>query len=140
MAKYYKMKEACEILGMSYETLKFYCKEGLVPNVYRDKNNYRVFDERNIAWLQGVQCLRNCGMSMKDMKQYMEYCLQGPSSIPERKEMLKITRQELLAKRKDLDDALAYIDYKEEFYNGVLSGKIEYRSNLIAVENEEVCS
>lgn len=84
----YTMKEACDKVGISYETLKFYCKEGLVPNVKRDKNNYRIFDEKNIAWLKGLQCLRKCGMSIKDMKQYMNYCLEGVSTIPERKEML----------------------------------------------------
>lgn len=40
------MKEVCKEIGMNYETLKFYCKEGLVPNVKRDKNNYRNFDEK----------------------------------------------------------------------------------------------
>ena len=44
----YTMKEVCQIVGWSYETLKYYCKEGLIPNVKRDKNNYRVFDENNI--------------------------------------------------------------------------------------------
>ena len=47
----YSMKEACIQTGMSYETLKFYCKEGLVPNVKRDSHNYRVFDDRDIKWL-----------------------------------------------------------------------------------------
>ena len=46
----YTMKEVCQIVGWSYETLKYYCKEGLIPNVKRDKNNYRVFDENNIAY------------------------------------------------------------------------------------------
>ena len=48
----YSMKEACVQTGMSYETLKFYCKEGLVPNVKRDSHNYRVFDDRDIKWIQ----------------------------------------------------------------------------------------
>ena len=39
------MKQACKATGMSYEALKFYCNEGLVPNVKRAENNYRVFDE-----------------------------------------------------------------------------------------------
>ena len=47
----YSMKEACIQTGMSYETLKFYCKEGLVPNVKRDSHNYRVFDDRDIKWI-----------------------------------------------------------------------------------------
>ena len=66
------MKEACEQVGIIYETLRFYCNEGLVPNVERDKNNYRDFDERNINWLNGLQCLEKCGMSIKDMKRYIE--------------------------------------------------------------------
>ena len=45
----YTMKEVCQIVGWSYETLKYYCKEGLIPNVKRDKNNYRIFDENNIG-------------------------------------------------------------------------------------------
>lgn len=44
----YSMKEACALTGMTYENLKFYCKEGLVPNVKRDSRNYRVFDDHDI--------------------------------------------------------------------------------------------
>ena len=42
----YTMKQACEKTGLSYETLKFYCNQGLVPNVKRDGNNRRVFADR----------------------------------------------------------------------------------------------
>ena len=45
----YSMKETCEQVGMSYQTLKFYCNEGLVPNVKRDKNNYRVLDRKSVV-------------------------------------------------------------------------------------------
>ena len=44
----YSMKEACALTGMTYENLKFYCKEGLVPNVKRDNHNYRIFDDHDI--------------------------------------------------------------------------------------------
>lgn len=129
------MKEVCNEVGMSYETLKFYCKEGLVPNVKRDKNNYRDFDERNIAWLKGLQYLRKCGMSIKDMKQYMNYCLQGPDTIPQRKIMLEETRKGLLDKIEEINDCIDFIDDKQGFYDDVLDGKIEYVSNLIDYNN-----
>ena len=45
----YTMKEVCRETGMTYEALKFYCNEGLVPNVKRDANNHRVFDDRDVA-------------------------------------------------------------------------------------------
>lgn len=130
----YTMKEVCEKVGMSYETLKFYCKEGLVPNVKRDKNNYRNFDEKNIAWLKGLQCLRKCGMSIKDMKVYMNYCLKGPSTIPERKEMLDKSKDSLLKRVEEIYNCIHFIDDKQSFYDDVLTGKIEYISNLIDVE------
>ena len=60
----YSMKEACEKTGMSYENLKFYCNEGLVPNVKRDRNNYRVFSDNDIRWIQSLGCLKRCGMSI----------------------------------------------------------------------------
>ncbi|MDZ7544061.1 MerR family transcriptional regulator, partial [Clostridium perfringens] len=99
----YTTKEVCEQVGISYETLKFYCKEGLVPNVKRDKNNYRIFDEKNIAWLKGLQCLRKCGMSIKDMKLYMNYCMEGSSTIAQRKEMLDKLKESLLKKMNELN-------------------------------------
>ena len=130
----YTTKEACEQVGISYETLKFYCKEGLVPNVKRDKNNYRNFDEKNIAWLKGLQCLRKCGMTIKDMKLYMNYCLEGQPTIPERKEMLDKSKNSLLKQIEELNECINFIDNKQSFYDDVLTGKIEYTSNLIDVE------
>lgn len=129
----YTMKEACNQVEMNYEALKFYCREGLVPNVKRDQNNFRLFDERDIAWIRGVQCLRRCGMSIREIKQYMEYCLQGQDTIPERKEMLEQTRQQLTEKIKVLQDNLKYIESKQQYYDDVLAGRTRYTSNLINV-------
>ncbi len=129
----YTMKETCTQVEMNYEALKFYCREGLVPNVKRDQNNFRLFDERDIAWIRGVQCLRRCGMSIREIKQYMEYCLQGQDTIPERKEMLEQTRQQLTEKIKVLQDNLKYIESKQQYYDDVLAGRTRYTSNLINV-------
>ena len=130
----YSPKEVCDKLGISYETLRFYCKEGLIPNIHRDKNNWRVFDDRNVKWIEGLLCLRRCDMSLKDMKQYMNLCLKGKESIPERKEMLAKTRDELLAKQKELQEALDYIDDKQQYYDDVLSGKVKLSSYIADVE------
>ena len=126
------MKEVCERVGMSYETQRFYCIEGLVPNVTRDENNYRRFDERNMRWLESLQCLKRCGMGIQDMKAYMNLCLDGISSIPERKEMLDNLRKNLVCKLDEINASIDYIDTKQAFYDGVLSGELPYKSNLIA--------
>ena len=99
----YSMKEACSLTNMTYENLKFYCNEGLVPNVKRDRRNYRIFDEHDIKWIQSLNCLKSCGMSLAEMKIYLALCLAGEGTI----------------------------DWKQEFYDDVLSGKTEYYSNLV---------
>ena len=127
----YKMKEVCRETGMTYEALKFYCNEGLVPNVKRNANNHRVFDDRDVAWIKSLTCLKNCGMSIQEMKVYIGLCLQGEPSIPERKVILAQKREDLLKKMAELQANIDYIDWKQGFYDDVLSGKIEYYSNLI---------
>ena len=129
----YTMKQACEKTGLPYETLKFYCNQGLVPNVKRAKQNRRVFDDRDIAWIHSLSCLKNCNMGIGEMKEYLALCLEGEGSIPERKNILEATRKALEEERKRIEDAIRYIDWKQSFYDDVLSGKIKYFSNLIRV-------
>jgi len=132
----YSMKQTCEKVNMSYQTLKFYCNEGLIPNVKRDKNNYRVFDDKNIAWIQSLSCLKNCGMSLEEMKEYLKLCLKGESTIPERKKILDKKREQLVQKQKEIQDSINFVDWKQNFYDDVLSGKIKYYSNLIDNEKD----
>ena len=130
----YTMMQVCKETDMTYQALKFYCNEGLVPNVKRDKNNRRVFDERDVKWIKDLVCLKKCGMSIQEMKEYLELCLKGESSIPQRKEMLAEKQKALRATIQELEDSVAYIDWKQNFYDEVLSGKRPYVSNLIRAE------
>lgn len=127
----FTMKQACEQTRLPYETLKFYCNQGLVPHVKRDKNNRRIFDDKDIAWINSLNCLKNCGMSISEMKAYLELCLAGKSTIPERKLILASKRKALLERLKQVQDCIDYIDWKQSFYDDVLSGKTKYYSNLI---------
>lgn len=128
----YSMKEACTLTNMTYENLKFYCNEGLVPNVKRDRRNYRVFDEHDIKWIQSLNCLKSCGMSIAEMKQYLALCMEGEGTIPERKVILAEKKETLLQSIVELQKAVAYIDWKQRFYDDVLSGKTAYYSNLVS--------
>lgn len=131
----YTMMQVCKEANMTYQTLKYYCNEGLVPNVKRDKNNRRVFDERDLKWIQDLVCLKKCGMSIQEMKEYLNLCLQGASTIPKRKEMLSQKQLHLRESIRELEDCISYIDWKQNFYDDVLSGKRPYVSNLIPVED-----
>lgn len=127
----YTMKETCEKTGLSYETLKFYCNQGLVPNVKRNKNNHRMFHDKDIAWISSLHCLKNCGMSISEMQEYVDLCLIGESSIPKRKVMLEAKRNSLLEQINILQESIDYINWKQNFYDDVLSGKTKYYSNLV---------
>lgn len=116
--------------------MKFYCNKGLIPNVKRDNNNRRFFDERDVKWIKDLSCLKKCGMSIQEMKDYLELCLQGESTIPERKELLMKKQAALRDSIKELEDSVAYIDWKQNFYDEVLSGKRPYISNLLPDEQE----
>ena len=130
----YSMKDVCAMTGLNYETLRFYCNEGLIPNVTRDKNNYRVFSERDVNWIRGLLCLKRCDMSIKDMKRDMELCLQGKNSIAERKELLTAQKEILLDHIKELQNSVEYIEKKQRYYDDVLGGVIPYSSNLISAD------
>lgn len=130
----YTMMQTCKETDMTYQALKYYCNEGLVPNVKRDDNNRRIFDERDVKWIKDLICLKKCGMSIKEMKEYLDLCLQGPSTIPERKVMLAEKKKALQAQIAELNEYVDYIDWKQNFYDEVQSGKRPYISNLIQVE------
>ena len=131
----YTMMQVCKKADMTYQTLKFYCNQGLVPNVKRDHNNRRVFDERDLKWIQDLVCLKKCGMSIQEMKAYLDLCLQGPSTIPQRKEMLTQKQEALRRTIQELEASAAYIDWKQTFYDDVLAGRRPYVSNLILPAN-----
>ena len=133
----YTMKQSCEQTGLTYDTLKFYCNEGLVPNVQRNENNYRVFNDEDIAWINSLFCLKNCGMSILEMKEYLKLCLEGEQTIPERQKILDIKLKQLENKMQEIQDSINYIHWKQGFYNDVLSGKTKYYSNLIPTENDD---
>lgn len=127
----YSMKECCQMTGLNYDTLKFYCNEGLIPNVKRGKNNFRLFDDNDINWIKSLICLKKCNFSLKEMKTYINLCLKGKDSILERKQMLLEHRKQVEQQIESLKNTISFIDKKNELYDKFLSGELEYFSYLI---------
>ena len=117
----YTMKEACAQAGLPYETLKFYCNQGLVPNVQRDAQNRRIFSDGDIGWIRSLECLKNCGMGIREMQEFLGLCQEGTSSIPRRKEILERKRLELEREQLRIRESLSYIDRKQAYYDSILS-------------------
>ena len=128
----YTMMQVCKRNGTYLPDPEiFTCNEGLVIDY---KNNRRVFDERDVKWIKDLVCLKKCDMSIQEMKEYLALCLQGPSTILQRKEMLSRKKEALLSSIEELKGCVDYIDWKQDFYDDVLSGKRPYISNLIPAE------
>ena len=117
----YTMKEACAQTGLPYETLKFYCNQGLVPNVQGDAQNRRIFSDGDIGWIRSLECLKNCGMGIREMQEFLGLCQEGTSSIPRRKEILERKRLELEREQLRIRESLSYIDRKQAYYDSILS-------------------
>lgn len=124
------MKETCQKTGLAYETLKFYCNQGLIPNVKRDSRNHRIFDDGDVAWINSLTCLKHCDMGIAEMKEYLALCQLGARTIPQRKKVLADKRRSLEEEQRRIARAMAYIDRKQDFYDEVLSGKKDDIGNL----------
>ena len=110
--KYYSIKETCEITNLTYDTLKYYCNEGLIPNVKIDKNNYRIFDDNNIGWIKNLSCLKKCEMTNKEIKEYMNLCIIGKDSNTKHKKILDKKLLELENEINKLQKSIDFIKYK----------------------------
>ena len=76
-------------------------------------------------------------MSIVEMKEYLDLCLKGEPTIPERKVILDAKLRELEHKKQEIQDSIDYIHWKHQFYDDVLSGKTKYFSYLIPTENDD---
>lgn len=108
-----------------------------MPNVKRSDNNRRVFNDHDIAWIKSLTCLKKCGMTIEEMKQYLAYCLEGPDSIPVRKIMLDKKLTLLEEKLQEVRESIDYIHWKQNFYDEVTSGKRVYTSDLLPEYNDD---
>jgi DNA-binding transcriptional MerR regulator len=107
----YTVKEVAKKINLTEHTIRFYSDKGLVPNVQRDKYNNRLFNEESLAWLIRVKYLKDCGMSIKDIKHYVDLYLEGDSSI--------LLRYEIILKYKEvaweqLEEAKRRVEFMEK--------------------------
>lgn len=92
----YTIKQVEEITGVSSHTLRYWAKCGLFSHIDRDDNGYRYFSQRDLQWVGLVQCMRQTGMSISNVLEFVELCKKGDSTLPERIEMMKAQEREIL--------------------------------------------
>ena len=112
----YTVGEMAKMLGVSASTLRYYDKEGLLPFVERSSGGIRMFRDSDIEWLQVIGCMKKAGMSIKDIKQYIEMALQGDETIGLRLDMFRHQREALKAQMEELRHAMEMVEYKCWYY------------------------
>lgn len=125
----YTVKEVAKLLDLTEHTIRYYTDKGLVPSVQRDKNNNRLFDEESINWLTGVKYLKQCGMSVEDIKTYVELCLEGDSTIEERHEIILKQKAIALAQLEEAKQRAKYMEDKANHYLNIINGVIPDDTN-----------
>ena len=112
----YTPAKAAEKIGISAHTLRFYDKEGLLPNVGRDEHGNRRFTDNDLQWLSLLQCLKNTGMSLKDIKRFAECTSIGDDTIDERLALFESQTENVKCQIAELKRYLNLLKYKLAFY------------------------
>lgn len=125
----YTVKEIAELLDLTSHTVRYYSDKGLVPNEQRDKNNNRLFDDESINWLTGVKYLKQCGMSVEDIKTYVDLCLEGDSTIQERYEIILKQQEIAQAQLQEAKIRAKYMEDKANHYLDIVDRVISDDTN-----------
>lgn len=110
------IKEVSEAYGLSQDTLRYYERVGMIPPVTRSPSGHRNYQEKDLAWVELAKCLRNAGLTVEAIVQYVKLSLEGEGTISARYELLKQQREGLLVQRRQMDEALGRLDRKIERY------------------------
>ncbi len=136
----YTIKEVAEKMDISEHTLRFWAKSGFFPFVTRNRNNIRMFSDNDLNWVRIVKCLRSIGTENKLVKRYIDLCIVGDSTISERYEIIKATREKALKQMEDLKKQLAILDYKEEHYKNLIKHNLQDNWNPMNQTNKQECA
>jgi DNA-binding transcriptional MerR regulator len=112
------------MMNVSVHTLRYYDKEGLLPDVER-VNGRRVFTDKDFGWLKVLNCLKNTGMPIKEIRSYINLCKQGDSTLQERYEIILRQKKSIEQQIEFLQYNLKEINYKEWYYETAIAAGTE---------------
>lgn len=112
----YTVGEVAKQLNVAPSTLRYYDKEGLLPYVERSGGGIRVFKDEDLSWLKTIECLKKTGMPIKDIKTFIDYCMEGDSRIDERLSIIKSQRDSVIEQMKEMQEMLDMLNFKCWYY------------------------
>ena len=112
----YTVGEIAKKIGVRPSTLRYYDKEGLLPFVERSGGGIRMFKDSDLEWLSIIECLKKTGMPIKEIKVFVEWCIEGDSTIDKRLMLIERQRNEVLRQEEQLKETLKTLNYKKWYY------------------------
>lgn len=112
----YTIGEIAKKLGVSASTLRYYDKEGLLPFMEHPKGRIRVFTDKDYQWLHIIECLKQTGMSLKDIREFLQMAMQGDETIEDRLQLFIKQREAVQQQIQKLQETLDVINFKCWYY------------------------
>lgn len=122
--KTYTISEVADMMCLPSSTIRYYDGEGLLPFVEK-VNGRRIFKDSDIETLRLIECLKNTGMPIREMKKYFEYAKQGDSTLKQRQEIILKQKQSVIDQIEFLKQNLAVIEHKEWYYKTAIEAGTE---------------
>ncbi len=111
----YTIGQVAEMFGLPISTLRYYDKQGLFPRMQR-VSGIRRFSETEIEALRVIECLKKAGMEIKDIRQFMDWCVEGAATYPQRKALLEEQKAHVEAEIERMNRTLDMLKYKCWYY------------------------
>ena len=122
----YSIGQVAEMFGLPISTLRYYDKQGLFPNMER-VSGIRKFSEAEIEAPRVIECLKKAGMEIKDIRQFMDWCVKGPATYPQRKAMFEAQRVHMEAELEHMNQTLDMLKFKCWYYEQAIKDGSEDR-------------
>jgi DNA-binding transcriptional MerR regulator len=115
--------EVSKKFDLSQDTLRYYERIGLIPNVNRNKSGLRDYTEDDCNWIEFIKCMRSSGLPIEVLITYVTLILQGDETVEARKALLLEQRKLLTEKMEDLKRTIERLDFKIEKYDQIVLQK-----------------
>lgn len=113
----YSISEVAKKMKTTIPTLRYYDNLGLFPNLKKNKSGNRVFSEEDIEVVRIIKYLKKSGMQLTEIKEFMEWCKRGDSTLDKRLNLFKSQKQKVLKQMSELQETLDLIEFKEWYYS-----------------------
>ena len=114
------IKEVCEQFSLTPDTLRYYERAGVIPQVSRTPGGQRYYSEEDISWVNNAVCMRNAGMSVEAIAEYVRLYRQGDGTLAQRRDLLCRERNRLRERMAELEGAMRLLDYKISRYEAAI--------------------